>query len=634
MTNDREDRFELKLGKIRSAGSTKRARSFLSRVARSTSRAGPQGRGRSIGTRRSQARQFSRRVIIKTRIIRMSASSAGALTAHLGYIKRDSALSENDRGQLFGASDERANLRRFADDVAGDRHHFRMIVSPEDGAMMSDLKPFVRDLMQQMETDLETRLDWVAAVHEDTGRPHAHIVLRGKREDGRDLVIPRQYVAHTMRERAEHLVTLELGPETALERDRKLAREVGAERLTRIDRHLFGSMDESGQVSLAASERYRQLHAARLKTLGTLGLATRINTARWQIADGAETTLKDLGARGDIIKTLNRELAGRPDGRIDAGSIFDKTNADAPILTGAIIGKGVAGEAHDRAYAIIDSMDGRSVYLDLGNADALDELRTGIIVQVTPPDFSPRASDRKIAAIAAQNGGVYSASLHQQAEPRSSPEFIAAHARRLEAMRRAGFAVRQKTGDWQITDNHLARASSYETAMAASRPVKMNVLSHLPWEEQVSAIGLTWLDDQSPTQMNVFGLAADVTKAAKARRQFLTEIGVLASPEMTLSEQQRTELVARDMDSAGQALQGDLGKPFTQAPVRGNIEGIFRSSITRPSGKFAVIERSRDFTLVPWRRALERNLGRNVSGMASNGNISWALTRKMGRTFD
>jgi len=65
-----------------------------------------------------------------------------------------------------------------------------------------------RDLMTQMESDMGTRLDWVAASHFDTATPHVHIVIRGVRDDGRKLIIPRRYIAYGLREQAEKLVTL------------------------------------------------------------------------------------------------------------------------------------------------------------------------------------------------------------------------------------------------------------------------------------------------------------------------------------------------------------------------------------------------------------------------------------------
>jgi hypothetical protein len=45
----------------------------------------------------------------------------------------------------------------------------------------------MRELMQQMEADLGTKLDWIAVGHHNTGHPHTHILLRGVTEDGKTL---------------------------------------------------------------------------------------------------------------------------------------------------------------------------------------------------------------------------------------------------------------------------------------------------------------------------------------------------------------------------------------------------------------------------------------------------------------
>ncbi len=92
--------------------------------------------------------------------------------------------------------------RPLRNEAPDDRTPVRFIVAPEDSAELADLKPFVRDLMRQMEQDLGTRLDWVAADHFNTGHPHSHIVLRGKDDGGEDLVIARDYIAHGLRARA------------------------------------------------------------------------------------------------------------------------------------------------------------------------------------------------------------------------------------------------------------------------------------------------------------------------------------------------------------------------------------------------------------------------------------------------
>ena len=100
----------------------------------------------------------------------------------------------------------------FAERSKDDRHHFRFIVSPEDAAEMTDLKAFTRDLARQMETDLGTRLDWIAVDHWNTDNPHVHLLVRGVDQTGQDLVISRDYISRGLRSRAEELVSIELGP--------------------------------------------------------------------------------------------------------------------------------------------------------------------------------------------------------------------------------------------------------------------------------------------------------------------------------------------------------------------------------------------------------------------------------------
>ena len=70
-----------------------------------------------------------------------------------------------------------------------------------------------------------------------------------------------------------------------------------------------------------------------------------------------------------------------------------------------------------------------------------------------------------------------------------------------------------------------------------------------------------------------------------------------------------------------------MGKAYTVAPAKDRIEGIYRESIDCTSGRFAVIERAKDFSLVPWRDLLERNRGKAVSGLIPSDGVSWRLTK-------
>jgi len=554
-----------------------------------------------------------------------------ALAAHIGYIRRDAALEEKDRGKLFDAMSEDSNASDLIKSITDDRHHFRFIVSPEDGVEMADLKPSVRDLVSQMESDLGTRLEWVGAVHHDTGRPHAHLVIRGRRDDGSDLVMPRAYISHGIRERAEDLVTLELGPETRLEQERKLQSEVAAERVTRIDHFIARQVSPEHEFRLKDSpSHYRTLHAARLRTLVRLGLAEKLGAGRWQMRENFREVLRGLSERHDIIKTMNRALAGGSDRRLDADVVFDKSDPDGRGVTGAVLQTGLTGEAHDRAYAIIDGIDGRAVFVELGVAGEAEEVKRGAIITVSPPNLEPKPSDVTIDRIARANGGTYSAGLHQADDPRSSPEFVAAHVRRLEALRRAGHVERTTDAEWKIPPDYLDRARAYERVQARFRAAQVLVRSELGLREQETALGVTWLDEAPAPSGVPRGYGKDVAEAKMKRRAFLAGIGLKAEAGIGLSATQKTELLKRDLAQAGRILSKEIGKPYSPAPERGHVDGTYREPVTRVSGKFAVIERQRDFTIVPWRQVLEQRRGMAVSGVVRGGRISGALGRGIG----
>jgi len=109
----------------------------------------------------------------------MAVHGTAPLRRHLNSIERDGAGEAGREAELY--TDARRDLDA-EDSIAraeDGRHHFRFIVSPEDAEQMSDVKAFTRDLMGQMEKDLETRLEWVAVNHYNTGQPHVHIAMRG-----------------------------------------------------------------------------------------------------------------------------------------------------------------------------------------------------------------------------------------------------------------------------------------------------------------------------------------------------------------------------------------------------------------------------------------------------------------------
>jgi type IV secretory pathway VirD2 relaxase len=132
--------------------------------------------------------------------------------AHGSYLAREGAQREGEKGRGFTAERDDVDLEQTLSQwqKAGDRHHFRFIVSPEQVARM-DLRQHARDLVQQMEKDLGTRLEWVAIDHYNTAHPHVHVLVRGRDATGNTLVIARAYIREGIRTRSQELVTNHLG---------------------------------------------------------------------------------------------------------------------------------------------------------------------------------------------------------------------------------------------------------------------------------------------------------------------------------------------------------------------------------------------------------------------------------------
>jgi len=627
--------FEVRLGRIRSSSGSLKAKRFLRSVKGGVKRQRFSHEPNSRSSVRQIRSTYHRRVIVKARVIRMDAKGSGAQRLHLKYIERDGTGPNGEPGELYARDGESVAKDAFLERGKDDRHQFRLIVSPEDANELTNLTDYTRDLVSQIEHDLGTKLDWIAVNHYDTGQPHTHLVISGRRDDGADLVIPKKYIAHGIRERAQDLAELELGPVTEIEGRNRLAYMVKQERLTELDRGLLRNADDDViDLSAPAKEGLhwrKQLARMRLKHLTEMGLAEPLGKGRWQIADDIEQTLKRMGERGDIIKTMHRSLQGNEKLRVmDASSIFDPMSEGALDVTGKIIDKGIADDVNNRAYIVVDSLTGKPVYIEIGSEERLPEFSKGQIVSVHTPKFEPRKSDHTIAKIADENNGRYSTVLHMDADKSARPEFVQAHIRRLEALRRSGHAARLNDGAWRIPSDYLSRATDYERASGAKRPPNISKASELTLRQMKTAIGATWLDEHLrdfDEAIGVLGFANEVDIARAARRNFLIKQGFIEKDQMRLSDKDIAALQARDLGDAGAQIASQLDKTYRPAPGAGRIDGVYTQTINRPSGRFAIVEKSKEFSLVPWREVMDRNLGKSVTGIVRGNQISWTLTK-------
>jgi type IV secretory pathway VirD2 relaxase len=649
-----DDDFEPHLGRPRARGSGRRARRYLQRVIAAThlarggtalgrgSRPGysgsRHGRGAGIGRLLASGRasaRFRRRVVVKARLVRLGGKGAAGALAHLRYLQRDGTTRDGERGTLYARDRDAADAKAFHARGIGDRHQFRFIVAPEDGAEYDELKPLVRRLMTRAEADLGTRLEWVAVDHFNTGHPHAHVIVRGVDDKGQDLVIARDYLARGLRERAAELVDLDLGPRTTREIARTMTAEIGAERLTAIDRRLLAAADGARTVSAHGAGAFEQsLRAGRLATLARMGLAEPLGGGRFRLSPELADTLARMGERGDIIRTMQRAFAAARVERAAADqAIYDPGLPGAAPLVGRVLARGLADEHRDRHFLIVDAIDGRSHYVALGR-EAAEGIGEGTIVQVDPVRPQVCAVDRAVAAVAAANGGRYDIDAHLRFDASATQAFAEAHVRRLEAIRRlTGGVGRESDGSWRIAPDHLERAAEYEAARMRARPVAVALLSAQPLAHLPEAEAATWLDvrlgDASAAPPREAGFGADLATAERRRRQWLLAQGLAEDRNgaFRLAPGTLAQLRRRELLRLAQGLSEGLGLPFGEVAAGERIEGVYRRRIDGLSGRFALIVRAHDFTLVPWRDVLERHVDKPVSGLLRGETVSWTIGR-------
>ena len=687
MSGDDENRFLPKPGRIRSdvpkAGKAKsfltqakklarqhsnspgRSSSFASRTSSSPSSgsAGKSGKasraGKGPGVKRGRGAAFVRaqtlsggwrhsatgvrRVVVKTRYVQ-SAGKNGKGAAHLRYIQRDGTSRGGERGQLYSATDDRADGDAFLDRGKDDRHQFRFIVSPEDAADLSDLTEHTRDLMSRIEADLGTKLDWVAVNHHNTGHPHVHVIVRGKDDLGENLVINGDYLANGIRERASELTTLELGPATEIEQSRKLTAEIDQDRFTRIDRAMTEEADErildlSHDPDDTRRQFNRTLRLRRLAKLEKMRLATEHAPGVWELGAKMEPALRELGERGDIIRNMQEAL--KADGQERDPMTFQLHDAaPAAPITGRIVDKYLTDEMGEKLTLVVDGIDGRTHHLPGIDPARVEDARIGSIVEVGPADTAQRPSDRTIAAIS--ENGIYRPSRHlEQAKfegrvPGGDYEgYVDAHVRRLESLRRARIAERIDADQWRIPEDFESRATAYDAGR--NRQASIRVVSTFDLEKQIGADGATWLDRRLVTpdssDLTPAGFGQQVREAMDQRREHHIAQGD-ATRQQNGRILYRRNLLAnlreREVARVGAEMASSKGLPFRAAADGENISGKFTGTAHLSSGKFAIVEKSHEFTLVPWRPVIDRQLGREVAGIVQGGSVSWQMGRTRG----
>ena len=529
----------------------------------------------------------SRRVFVKARVVKLyGARSTCAVRGHLRYLERDGASREGARSPPYSTFSDDADGKKFLERSEGDRHQFRFIVSPDDGALFGSLHSFTRELLARMEQDVGTTLDWIAVDHFDTGHPHTHVLMRGETEEGKILQIAGNYIAGGIRARASQVMTEWLGPQSELEVREQYSREVESERLTKLDRDLLANA-EGGVVDLRQTVEsgglYQQMLIGRARVLERMGLAEREGSLSWKIAPDLETTLGDVGRRGEIIRAMRDGLRAAGLDRRPELFVVDRGDLNSGCVVGKVVHRGAGGEHHNWRFLVIDGIDGFVHYVE--GALGLDDVPIGSVARIDPAKATIRKVDQVVDQVAWSSDHV----------------FIPGH----------------------------------EENSAPLLAFKVQILSRQGPAQEATLRAPTWLDRQLRHEMRFeiaqHGFGRDVRDALHKRLQWLIEQGFAEQrgDQVLLPADIEQRLRRAELGTTVNRLRKELGLDFAEVAPGDPIVGVLQRRIDLKSGQFALIENSREFMLVPWQPGLERSIGRELSGVIRNsGSIGWRIGRE------
>jgi len=648
-----EDEFKIRFG-IGRPGAPPRAggefvgmssvRGVLRRLGVQGRRGGPGGPSRRGGGRGFGGSSRQQRVVIKASYTThyRADKARGVLRAHVSYLSRDSASLDGERGQFYdrdngeeeiGARD--ANLRLKQQEWEQDSRHFRIIISPERGDLIQQhpggMKQFVREVMERVEKDLNTQLQWLAIDHHNTDEPHAHVLLRGVRENGRALIIPRAYIQHGLRQAVQEIATRWLGERTQEQINEALRKEITAERYTALDAMIERNLDEQRRMRLPAGAEQRIRIAARLQVLERYGLA-RKQRGRWTVSPELRLTLQDLGVRGDIIKNLHSAIGHRA-----ASVIRFEAAGESPAVAGTIVATGADDELRDRRYLLIRDSQERLHYVRVANREVVSVLEPGGIVRVLATDPHRARTDRRIAEVARVNGGVYSTQAHRRQLSASfaqadAESFLRAHARRMESLSKLGAAIPESGGQspapggWRIAEpDKLAQG---EHARSHDGQGIVEIVSARSVQSQIAAEAWTWLDRQIHLQAQGKPTATAfdpaLQQAAQARCQWMIERGYADGygGQYTLRSGAAQALRQKEWNAVVPDLAERLVAPVCSVAAGTDVIGNYRGSVALHGGLYAAVDEGSEVHLAPVRRVPPVSYGSPVRVQVSTRGLA------------
>jgi hypothetical protein len=363
-----------------------------------------------------------------------------------------------------------------------------------------------------------------------------------------------------------------------------------------IERHLEGGkIDLTPSKPIGYGAEDRQLVLARLQFLEGIGLAQKERGTWWTVDEKFSRSLRDLGARNDVIQQLYGSLGN------EAGRVQRMAGADvSKPVTGIVIAKGSADEIGEDRFIVVRDGSGQAHYGRVRDTENYRDLHVGSVAELGAGAHRRQQIAEQVAAVASDKG-VYSGALHEaylrHSQPDSTDRQVASSVRSAQS-RLAFVAGFESSGVRVLDDEHYVVDAEVfrQFSQRGTERTDVRVIAERTLSDQIEAHAVTWLDRQAfvdhpdartsdhPAVLEAIGKRLDWLVANGYAQPAQGDTGIVQLRPDALQE-----LATEEWTDVSERLAKKYGMPVAELPQGGGVDGRYQGVEHVHAGKLAVV---------------------------------------------
>jgi hypothetical protein len=347
----------------------------------------------------------------------------------------------------------------------------------------------------------------------------------------------------------------------------------------------------------------------------------------YALKEDFKSTLFEMGKRGDVIKQMYSRI-----GQESARMVYvDLRKSEGEEIVGIVMDKGPVDELKDRYYVVVKDRLDRTHYINIGGNRHYEDIEKGAIIKVGVAQASTGKADHNIAALAAENDGVYNLYKHYahvEENMKFIPEgdrqsYVDRHLVRLESLEKSGAVERLSEIEFKVPDDLVERGEKIteeiNDKLRRYGVADVKFVSEMPLAKQIEAEAWTDLDETLLTLSKGKSPALsgwrEVEAALAKRASYLKDQGYAKEIEgrLHISSASKPTLQSKELKAVAAKLEVKFGRHYKSLDDVKSFNAIYRGRVKLHSGRYAVMTHGRNISMVPLQGAIRVQVGQEVN---------------------